>query len=369
MSTIKNSQSEEGRAGIGEIDLETRTSDAFHHIDMGFVNRRLCLSALGDRGRDFYAQHALPRADHVAQLSNDHLLVTVLEDICEQYNAPTLLEALEANKQRMLFRSTERLTACPEIYDAKRVQHLVEIPLDFGKPVSISYHTSHLVSDTGKMTLALGSSEGYVQSIIGLLHSEPSRFRIEPLVMGAPWYDHPRNGEHGSILMWFGQQFGEIFPEDIEQFARMKDVSTSSAEEWQATMSRLPEQAVKTALASLLQEPTKKDWGGESDDHFSGNVSIGGRRRTAAFLLKGPTNFREMTLEMLGKRADQLYRLTRTDAEICVVQHSHMIGDAVRGTLRALTICPGGMKRKYCVIDGQATYRILKAYGKLPTGP
>ena len=72
-----------------------------------------------------------------------------------------------------------------------------------------------------------------------------------------------------------------------------------------------------------------------------------------------------MTLEMMGKRADQIYRLTRTSADIYVVQHSHLIGDAVRGTLRALSIYPGGTK-KYCVIDGLATYRIMKAYGKLP---
>lgn len=68
----------------------------------------------------------------------------------------------------------------------------------------------------------------------------------------------------------------------------------------------------------------------------------------------------------MGKRADQIYRLTRTDADIYVVQHSHLIGDSVRTTLRALTIYPGGKKKKYCVIDGPATYRILKAYGKLP---
>jgi hypothetical protein len=34
--------------------------------------------------------------------------------------------------------------------------------------------------------------------------------------------------------------------------------------------------------------------------------------------------------------------------------------------LRALTFYPGGRKKKYCVIDELSTYRILKAYGKLP---
>lgn len=350
---------------IADVAPELRTSEAFHHIDMGFVNRRLCLTALGAPGREYYQKNASDSDNHMARLGNDHLLVTMLEDLCEHNGAPTLLEALEAGGVRHVFRSTEKLSACPEIYEAERVEHSVELPIEFDKPVVISYHTKHIVSDTGQMTLAEGAGEGYVQSIIGRLHNESDRYRIEPLVIGAPWFDHPRNGGNCGELMWLGQDFGEILPEDIDQFEAMKGVDVTSAEEWQEAMSKIPERVVKESLASILLEPTKKDWGGETDDHFSGNVSISGRRKSAAFLLKGPTNFREMTLEMMGKRADQIYRLTRTSADIYVVQHSHLIGDAVRGTLRALSIYPGGTK-KYCVIDGLATYRIMKAYGKLP---
>ncbi|UXI67067.1 hypothetical protein [Tahibacter amnicola] len=350
---------------IQDLPEELRTKDIFHHIDMGFVNRRLCMTALGREGREYYAEHASPGDDHFSRLHNDHLLVTMLEDHCEYYSAPTLLEALESGGARTVFRSTEKLTACPEIYDAMHVEHAVELPLDYGMPVVISYHTNHVVSDTGRMTLAEGSRKNYVQSIIGLLHKEPDRYRIEPMVIGAPWLDHPRNGEDNGALMFFGRDHGEVLPEDIEQFSALKDVAVAGVDEWQEVMSRMPEKAVKEAIASLLLEPSKKDWGGESDDHFSGNVVVGKRRRTAAFLLKGPTNFREMTLEMMGKRADQLVRLTKTDAEIYVVQHSHLIGDAVRTTLRALSIQPGGTKKKYCLIDGLATYRLLKAYGKL----
>jgi hypothetical protein len=141
----------------------------------------------------------------------------------------------------------------------------------------------------------------------------------------------------------------------------MKDVNVESAHEWMNVMSKLPEAKVKEAFAKLLSEPTKKDWGGEPNDHYSGNVTVGGRRTTAAFLFKGPTTFREMTLEMCGKRADQIYRLTKSGADISVIQHSHMIGQAVRETLRHM-VHDRGRSRKYCLIDGQATYRILKAY-------
>ena len=69
-----------------------------------------------------------------------------------------------------------------------------------------------------------------------------------------------------------------------------------------------------------------------------------------------------MTLDMCGKRADQIHRVVDSDADVSIVQHSHLIGAVVRRTLRNLTVYPGGNRRKYCLIDGQATYRILKAY-------
>ena len=347
--------------GIHRIPAELRTKDLFHHIDMGFLNRRLCITALPAPIRAYYFEHQKPGTDHMTVLNNDHLLVTMLIDVCERVDAPTLLEALTLQRSKHLFRSTEQLAPCPELYEAERVDHAVALAVEFGKPVRIAYHTEHLRSSTGKMTLSMG---GYPQSIIGVLHDHPDRFEIEPLVIGAPWFDHPRNGKASAALMWMGRNIGEILPEDIAQFSKMKEVTVGSAEEWMSAMKSIPEAQVKEGFAGLLAEPTKKDWGGENNDHFSGNVTVGGQRRTAAFLLKGPADFREMTLDMCGKRADQIHRLAKSGAEISIVQHCHLIGETVRDTLRQQTVYPGKL-RKYCVIDGQATYRILKAYSKL----
>lgn len=285
-----------------DIPPDLRTQRFFHHIDMGFLNRRLCMSALGPL-RPLYLERAKQGSDHLTQLGNDHLLVTMLLDVCQELKAPTLLEALTLGKPRHLFRSTERLSPCPEIYDkVPRVEHLVELDVDVGKPVRVAYHTEHLVSSTGTMTLAEGSKKGYVESIVGLLHDRvPTHFEVEPLVMGAPWFEHPRNGEASESLMWFGRDFGEILPEDIDQFAKMKSVVVEDKREWMEYMKKTPEKKIKLAFAQLLNEPAKDDWGGESNDHFSSNLSIRGQRGTAAFLFKGPTNFREMTLEMCEK--------------------------------------------------------------------
>ena len=141
-----------------DIPQELRAEDKFHHIDMGFLNRRLCITALLPEARQHFIEHQRPGNDHMTVLANDHLLVTLLLDCCEALDAPTLLKALALGKPRHLFRSTERLEPCPEIYDADRVSHTVVLDLKFGKPVVIAYHTSHIVSDTGRMVLAKGST-------------------------------------------------------------------------------------------------------------------------------------------------------------------------------------------------------------------
>ena len=288
----------------------------------------------------------------------------MLIDVCAEVKAPTLAEALTLGKPKYLFMSIERLEPCPEIYEAERVKHAVHLDIDYGKPVNVAYHTNHLVSDTGRMTLESGHSEGYRQAMIGLLHDEGDSFEIEPIVIGAPWLDHPRN-EDGTAAVWFGHNYGEILSEDIAEFARLKDAVVASASEWMSVMENVPEEHVKKSIATLPREPAKSDWGGEENDHFSANVTVANKRRTAAFLLKGPTRFQEMTAAMCGKNPDQIFRLTRTGADISAVQRAHLIGAAVRETLRALVVTPG-RPRQFCMMDGQSTYRLLKAYGLLP---
>lgn len=350
--------------GVSLLSHEDRIADHFSHIDMGFLNRRLAISALGPV-RGFFLERQQAGDDHMTRLRNDHLLVTMLIDVCSEMKVPTLADALALGRPKHMFMSIERLEACREVYEADRVTHPVVMEFDYGKPVNIAYHTSHIVSDTGRMTLAGGYGEGNRQAIIGLLHDKGDRFEIEPIVIGAPWLEHPRN-ERGAELIWVGQDYGEILPEDIEEFAKIRDVRVESTAEWMHVMEHVPERIVKEAIAKLLREPSRADWGGEESDHFSSNVTLEGRRRTAAFLLKGPAKFAEMTPAMCGKNGDQIYRLSKSGADISFVQHAHLVGAAVRETLRAFIVQPGSRARKFCVMDGQATYRLLKAYGMLP---
>ena len=85
------------------IPDKLRSQDFFHHIDMGFLNRRLCITALPGPYRTFFLEKQKPGSDHMTVLANDHLLVTVLLDACEAVGAPTLLQALAEGKPKQLF--------------------------------------------------------------------------------------------------------------------------------------------------------------------------------------------------------------------------------------------------------------------------
>jgi hypothetical protein len=68
----------------------------------------------------------------------------------------------------------------------------------------------------------------------------------------------------------------------------------------------------------------------------------------------------------LGKNGDQITRLASEPAQLLVLQHCHLVSRPVREQLRAFAVNPCA-PRRYCIIDGPDTYRLLKAYDLLPT--
>lgn len=348
---------------LRDLPKGKRVLAPYHHIDAGFINRRLCFSVFGEPLVRFFNEHRRSGDDHWTRLANDHLLVELALRAAGAAGVPTLGEVLaDEPPKRRLWCSTERLEGNPAVYDGGRVRNRVMLPYAYEREVYLEFGTEHIVADTGRLEL---SSE-HVISVMAGVHSVTDREVVcRPLIMGAPSFDHPANSEVGADLSWDGWDLFEIAPEDIEQFSKLTDVEASVVQ-WSSTMRSVPEEHVKNAFAAILGEVPRKDWGGEQADLFAGDVTVGGERLTAAFLLKGPASFREMTPDLLGKRADQIYRLAATPAKLLVVQHSHAIGEAVRATLRAFAVSPAH-PRRYCLIDGRDTYRILAAYGKLPS--
>jgi hypothetical protein len=155
----------------------------------------------------------------------------------------------------------------------------------------------------------------------------------------------------------------EVHPDDIDAFAKVKDEDLPTRAHLKVLRS-IPEDDIKRAVAGLVGEPSvPKDWGGERSDLFTSRVTIGGKRVSTAFLFKGPGGgFEPMTSRHLGRNGDQVDRLFTEPADLLVIQHCHEVRASVRGMMRAYANQLGN-PRRYCIIDGYDTVKILRAYG------
>jgi hypothetical protein len=341
-----------------------RVQTPYLHIDPGFINKRLIFSVFGSGFVKEFNRLKQNGDDHWADLSNNHLIVDLVLASCNGMGVKSLGEILFDSSEDRLFCSTEKIEGSNDVYEDGRKSVRIDLSYEYEKEIKLSFGTEHFVATTGRAEVA----EGAILSIIGVIREISStQVTIWPLIIGAPSFDHSYNDDFVielEELIWYGWHWYEIFPEDITEFSRIKEMPDPATEEWVEVMRETPENSVKEAFCEILGDVTRKDWGGELADHFSSSVHLANERLTAAFLLKGPARFREMTPEMLGKRADQIYRLSQTPAQLLIVQHSHQIGEAVRATLRAFSVTPHN-PRRYCFINGKDTYKILQAYEKI----
>lgn len=129
------------------------------------------------------------------------------------------------------------------------------------------------------------------------------------------------------------------------------------------TLLEMPEEQVKNSLADILGEPfVHKDWGGERSDLYTSRLFVEGVQASSAWLLKGPSFPRPMTLAALGKPGDQIDRLYSEPAEVLVLQHCHEVRNAVVNMMETFDM---RRPRRYMILDGWETSRVLRAYGKL----
>jgi hypothetical protein len=353
-----------GRAGVSKMDIsELRKSniEPIYHIDPTFINYRKCFSCFGVQFLQLFNQRSSKGDSHLDKLANDHLAVNLSLRFCSALKVKSLGEVLSNPRIGEIFASTHIVQGKRDVYTKERAKTQIILPYKYEKKVYLEFGTEHITCATGKVEL---SSRSHV-TIIGELHTvTPSEIIIHPLLMGAPLLKYPENKEIEEELWLFGRDWYQCYPEEIDEFSAITKSDKPKLREWMSYMSQFSEQQIKEKFCEILGEPPEKDWAGEQADIFSCSLHRNGKRLSAAFLLKGPAEFKNMTPDMLGKRADQIYRLSCTPAELLIVQHCHTIGPAVRATLQAFAEQPNN-PRRYSFIDGQDTYRILKSYGKL----
>lgn len=340
------------------VSLEHRALPLIASVDPGFVNRRRVETWLGPDGMRLVDDRirSLPPIQHQAlqEVRIDHTYKDILLAFCRGMRVPTLGEVLAAGSGR-LFCSIEELAPCRNFFDVPRAVSRVVLKGKSPYKVELEYSTANVRADTLRGRLRQGSPR---VAVIAELHkAEGNRLIFDPLLMGFPWLDTPDPGLRDQV-MWWSWGFWEHFVDDFDEFREVRNVPHPHDF---GVMRSVSEAAFKWAIGEILSDPTRKDWGGEASDHFTSRLHLSGKRHTAAFLLKGPGRFAPMGLNHLGKNNDQIVRLAKEPADVLVVQHCHEILPAVRETLRAFAVRPHEARR-YCLIDGRDSLRILMAY-------
>jgi hypothetical protein len=169
----------------------------------------------------------------------------------------------------------------------------------------------------------------------------------------------------------FEQMPERLYIDEIDSFQKVRNLQPKEVQKYIAGgFINVTEDFVQEAIKKILDVPFhRKDWGGEINDLYTTNLIIAGKRRAAAFLLKGPgIGKKEMHIADCGKRGDQIVRLFETPADLFVVQYVGPIADLlikdVQSKIEALKSL--GKQANFLIIDGQDTARLLHAYGRLP---
>lgn len=153
----------------------------------------------------------------------------------------------------------------------------------------------------------------------------------------------------------------QITVDDIDSFFRVRRILHPPAPKVGLSERQFKE-GIKTILGELGAFP---DWGGEHNDMYTTRLRLGGRRRAAAFALKGPGLRGKLTPARMGKNGDQVMRLFQSEGEVFIVQHSEQIDETIVALMRqsaAMKSIATGQRIYFGVIDGADSARLIAAH-------
>jgi len=161
-----------------------------------------------------------------------------------------------------------------------------------------------------------------------------------------------------------------IHIDDIDSFENVRNVGAERVKDIVINgRLDLKEDCVQVGIENILNVPFhKKDWGGEENDLYTANLVLNGERIPTAFLLKGRgTKKSKLEISDCGKNGDQLIRLFQSPTELFVVQYVGEISENIIKDIDGKTqlLRSQGKRAWYCVLDGQDTARLLRAYDEV----
>jgi hypothetical protein len=151
--------------------------------------------------------------------------------------------------------------------------------------------------------------------------------------------------------------------DDIDSFKAVAGVAPAATK-----LTGLSEAAFRSGIQSIIGEKgVFKDWAGEKSDLMTTRLTFQGKRVRAAFAFKGPGQSGKLTIAKMGKNGDQGPRLFEEAADIFVIQHWSQIDAQVHKFVETLAVAKSvtsSREVRFCLIDGQDSDRLVRAYPK-----
>lgn len=336
-------------------------------FDAWFVHPKLALALLDPQVADDLMARlpsaASPMARSYQTLAFERALNEVLKTLDVAALAVADTEGALASgmlvwvDQRVYYSGTRQ--AIRETEAGRHGRGTFHAPLATNASVTIrgSFNAEHLTSGSSAEQMS-GARRHFILGYVESLSAEEVHLR--PVLIAKRW--GPGRVEKGRGFVESNPH--HVFVQQIDQFAEV-DFSTRLERTELTALREVSEQQVKEWFADIIGEPEiPKDWGGEEYDLWTTRMSIAGAPVRAAIAFKGPAKFHPMTIADLGKNGDQITRLAKTTADLLVVQHCHAITSQVDHMLNAYAMDPHN-PRRYAMIDGYQTLRILRHFGHL----
>jgi hypothetical protein len=152
--------------------------------------------------------------------------------------------------------------------------------------------------------------------------------------------------------------------DSIDSFTRVRGLGPVAGR----GASGMTEKQFKEGIQRIIGETSLfKDWPGELNDVYTINLIVEGKRRRAAFALKGPGKKGVLRPKHMGVNGDQIQRLFRSPADVFLIQHHDSIHESVVEQMEAharLLAADRNAPVWYGIIGGTDSNRLIAAYPK-----
>jgi hypothetical protein len=180
---------------------------------------------------------------------------------------------------------------------------------------------------------------------------------IRPIVIASRWA-HPTP----EIDNFYPSEPSRLWPGAVDQLA-VVDFSQRLAASDLNALRVVPQVEITNAFSEILGDPgVYRDLDGRHSTLWTTEVQVENQPLRAAVLFSGPDELAPLTLGGLGRQGDQFDRLSETAADVLVLQHCHSVTPPVANMLRVYASDPHH-QRRYLVIDGYETIKILRHFG------